>query len=180
MTTATQKPPPPPPADLASIVDALVARVDALERVIRMQGQHRTNPVVYNAGSELRRARKFAGWAIWQLAVALKTSRQTLTDYELDRHPIPEWRAQQIAACFAHAGAQPPDFARFAGETKKRRTPDPATVRCHWCREELPLVGRGISTEFPCCGSPECGRAYKRKHAAERRARQRGEVSEGV
>lgn len=100
----------PPRPDLEAQIAELRMRVDSLERTIRMQAHHRTEPVLTDAGPELRRARRVAGWSMRALGKALSVSPSTLTNWEVGEHPIPEWRAQQIVEVFQNSGATPPIF----------------------------------------------------------------------
>jgi DNA-binding transcriptional regulator YiaG len=100
----------PPSPDLEAQVAELRLRIDSLERTIRMQAQHRANPVLMDAGPELCRARRVAGWSMRVLGKALSVSPSTLKNWEAGAHPLPEWRAQQIIEVFKHSGAVPPIF----------------------------------------------------------------------
>ena len=89
-------------------IDTLTGRIESLERTVRMQRQHRVEPVLVGGGYELRRVRKVAGWTLRQLAACLEVSRMTLQRYELDVTPMPRWRAQQVVGVFRNSGALVP------------------------------------------------------------------------
>lgn len=100
----------PPRPDLQAQIEELRLRIDSLERTIRMREQHRAEPVLESVGPELRRARRVAGWSMRALGKALSVSPSTLTNWEVGKHPLPRWRAQQIVEVFVNSNATPPEF----------------------------------------------------------------------
>ena len=104
---ASRKPPRP---DLEAQIAELRLRVDSLERTIRMRDHHQQEPVLSGVGAELRRARRVAGWSMRSLGYALSVSPSTLTNWEVGKHPLPRWRAQQIVQVFTNSNAKPPEF----------------------------------------------------------------------
>ena len=100
----------PPRPDMKTQIEELRLRIDSLERTIRMRDSHQQEPVLSGLGAELRRARRVAGWSMRSLGYALSVSPSTLTNWEVEKHPLPRWRAQQIVQVFINSGAVPPEF----------------------------------------------------------------------
>jgi hypothetical protein len=47
--------------------------------------------------------------------------------------------------------------------------------RCFWCGDDVPIHGRGLAAERPCCPNAICQRHRKRMHITETRQRTKKE-----
>jgi hypothetical protein len=108
-----------PTQDIEAVIDELRRRIDALERSQRLRARHHTEPVLIGGGAELERARKVASWSLRELAVGCGCRAWTVRCWELNKHPMPRWRAQQIVQIFRTSNAAPPRWGDLDAWTEE-------------------------------------------------------------